>query len=134
MKNFKILYYIWIAIAAAVMVLFTFLDTQVSVVAVLAVIMCGGAAVISFLKKTLIRIVVEEDAVHLYTFDGKKRSIIPEGITLIESINSGIGITLKDGSNYRAKEGKIVIEIGDDVLHEFDPDDFPYAQFKVERK
>ena len=134
MKNFKILYYIWIAAAAAVMILFTFIETQVSLIAVMAIVMCGGAGIISFLKKTLIRIVVEEDAVHLYTFDGKKRSVIPEGITLIEPINSGVGVTLKDGSNYRAKEGKVVIEIGDEVLHEFDPDDFPYADFKIERK
>lgn len=130
MKNFKILYYIWVAVAAAVMILITFIETQVSLIAVMAVVMCGGAAIISFLKKTLVKVVVEEDAIHLYTFDGKKRSIIPKGVVLIKPINSGTGITLRDGSNYRAREGKVIIEIGDEILHEFDPDDFPYAEFK----
>lgn len=130
MKNLKVVYYIWGILLAVLLCLFTFVDTDLPMIPILAILLFGGAALFRSWKKSLVKIIIEEDAVHLHMFDGQKRSIIPEGVTLIREINGGTAVHLKDGSEYHAKKGKITICIGDEVVHEFREDDFPYAEFR----
>lgn len=130
MKNLKFVYYIWGVLLAGFLAFALFADTDLPVVPIAAVILFGGAALFRSWKKSLVEIVVEEDAVHLRVMDGHERHIIPEGVTQIREINGGFGVRLKDGSDYHAKKGKFFIRTAEGEFTEFRPEDFPYAEFR----
>ena len=130
MKNFKVVYYIWGILLVGFLAFALFADTDLPVVPIAAVILFGGAALFRSWKKSLVEIVVEEDAVHLRVMDGQERHIIPEGVMQIREINGGFGVRLKDGSDYHAKKGKFVIRTSEGDFAEFRPEDFPYADFR----
>lgn len=130
MKNFKFVYYIWGALLVVLLILFLFVDTNAPVVPVMAIVLFGGAALFRSWKKSLVEVIVEEDAVHLRVMDGQERHIIPEGVTQIREINGGFGVRLKDGSDYHAKKGKFIVRTSEGEFTEFRPEDFPYAEFR----
>ena len=134
MKNLKVVYYIWGVLLVVLLCLFTFVETDLPVIPIMAIVLFGGAGLFRSWKRSLVEVVVEEDAVHLRLYDGKKRSIIPQGVTLIREINGGTAVHLKDGSEYHAKKGKITIKVGDETFTEFYQDHFPYAEFRALKK
>ncbi len=128
MNRSKIAYYIWIALLLAMMFVFVFVDTDFPVLTIMIIALFAGALLLKSWKTLLVEIVVEEGAVHLKTYDGKTRSIIPRGVIKVSEADGKLVVGLSDGSEYRAKKGKVKIIVGDEVLREFREEDFPYAE------
>ena len=132
-KNLKAFYLIWGVLMGAVLIFSTFVETDLPVVPILAIILFGGAALIRSWKTTVVEIVVEENAVHFEFFNGSKRSVIPQGVWQIRKSHNEIKIALTDKTEYRVRKGnnKITVRNGETVVHELREEDFPHAQFVV---
>ena len=127
-NKFKIIYYIWAILLIGLLVL-EMMGTALPVLPILFVLLFGGAALFRSWKKSVVEIIVEDNAVHFHMLDGGKRSVIPEGVVMFREINGGTAILLKDKTEYLAKKGKCVVKKGDEVFTEFRPEEFPYARF-----
>jgi hypothetical protein len=130
-NKFKIFYYIWGLLLAALLGYSLFMDADTSVLVVTLVVLFGGAALFRNWKNSVVEIEIRDEVAYMEMLDGKQQAIKLIGIVLIRETNNGTIIHFSDGETVRTRNGKnkIIIKNGDHVTSQFRKEDFPYANF-----
>jgi hypothetical protein len=130
-NKFKIFYYIWGLLLAALLGYSLFMDVDTSVLVATLVVLFGGAALFRNWKNSVVEIEIRDEVAYMEMLDGKQQAIKLIGIVLIRETNNGTIIHFSDGESVRTRNGKnkIIIRNGDHVTSQFRKEDFPYAEF-----
>ena len=136
LNKFKIFYYIWGILLAALLGYSLFVETDNSVLVVALVVLFGGAALFRNWKNSVVEIEIRDEIAYMEMLDGKQKAIRLFGIIQIRKTNNGTILRFSDGEEVHTRNGKnkIIIKNGDNVTSEFRKEDFPYAEFVVANK